>query len=293
MSPQEPCSLHKGDRMTDVTVVLEGGGMRNAFTNAVLLKLRDFGFGPNNVNTIYACSSAAPTAAYFIAGQLDRALELWTKELLRSQIFDPYRMLRWDHASDIDTLIDTICAATLHAITGSDSTDLIVNMVREKDAQILYVTCDDDNIRQILKATCALPLLTRKVIYEDERVLDGGLVDPLPVLKAYEDGHRKFLVISNRPPGHVPLERWEIALAKFAYPRNRKLQKAILAMRERYANGMRFIRRPPPDARVFVIAPETELPSTRFCRDRQKMLATIECGTRAAERHWDAFETFL
>lgn len=294
MSPRGSLLIgYKGDGMTNVTVVLEGGGMRNAFTNAVLLKLRDFGFGPNDVNAIYACSSAAPTAAYFIAGQLDRALELWTKELLRPQIFDPYRMLRWDHVSDIDTLIDTMCAATLDAVTGSDSTDLVVNMVREKDAKILYVTCDDDNIQQVLKATCALPLLTRKVIYQDARVLDGGLVDPLPILRAYEDGWRKFLVISNRPPGHVPLERWEIALTKIAYPRKSKLRTGILSMRDRYMRSIRFINHPPPDAQIYVIAPMVDLPSSRFCRDREKILETIGYGERAALRHWNALKAFL
>lgn len=267
--------------------------MRNAFTSAVLQKLREFGFGPDRVNAIYACSSAAPAAVYFITDQQERGAKLWTEELLRPEIFDPYRMLRLNHTTDVDTLIDDVCASALDDAGLTRGTDLVINIVQERNGETLYVSCNDDNIRQVLKATCALPLLTRKVIYENERVLDGGLVDPLPVLKAYEDGHRKFLVISNRPPGHVPLERWEIALTKVAYPRNKKLQKAILAMRDRYVRSMRFIKEPPPDAEVFVIAPEIELPSTRFCRDRQKILATIELGTRTAERHWNALEAFL
>lgn len=279
--------------MDGVTVVLEGGGMRNAFTNAVLLKLREFGFGPDDVNAIYACSSAAPTAAYFIARQLDRALGLWTEELLQPEIFDPYRMLVRSRTSDIDLLIDDLCASLLDATALSDRTVLVVNMVREQDAEPLYVTCDDDNMQQVMKATCALPLLMRKVMFQDARVLDGGLVDPLPILRAYEDGYRKFLVIGNRPPGHVPLERWEVALTKITFSRNKRLRSGILAMRDRYLRSMQFINDPPPDVQMCLIAPRTELPSSRFCRDREKVLETIERGERAAMRHWSALEAFL
>ena len=47
-----------------------------------------------------------------------------------------------------------------------------------------------------------MPFIAPAVEYNNRKLLDGGIIDPIPVLKAQKDGYEKNVVIMTKPEGY-------------------------------------------------------------------------------------------
>ena len=47
-----------------------------------------------------------------------------------------------------------------------------------------------------------MPFIAPVVEYDNRKLLDGGIIDPIPVLKAQTDGYEKNVVIMTKPEGY-------------------------------------------------------------------------------------------
>lgn len=66
-----------------------------------------------------------------------------------------------------------------------------------------YMSAHDmDKKCQILRATCAIPLVFPEIKINETPYYDGGLTDPIPVLRAIEQGFDKHVIILTRPQGY-------------------------------------------------------------------------------------------
>jgi predicted patatin/cPLA2 family phospholipase len=50
-----------------------------------------------------------------------------------------------------------------------------------------------------LKASCCIPIVNKAFKYEENEYYDGGIVDPVPFQKAFDDGCEKVIVTLTRP----------------------------------------------------------------------------------------------
>ena len=145
---------------------------------------------------------------------------------------------------------------------------------------------------EALKASCALPLLYRRRIHlRGERLLDGGVSDPIPAEEAHRRGARKILVIRSRPAGYVKRHGWSSRLGAFLLRGEPAVAEAVNQTASSYARAMDFILSPPAGCHVVQVAPRASLSTKRTSQDRKALERDYALGREAGEegiRNWVA-----
>src|ERR1035438_7568972 len=103
VSPQSSGNGESGARRTTALIV-EGGGMRGAWAAGVLAVLHEK--GRRQYDLVYAASSGACSAAYFVAGMWEPGLTIWRK--LASQAVRKSNFLRRKPIIDLAYLVDHV-----------------------------------------------------------------------------------------------------------------------------------------------------------------------------------------
>ena len=138
-----------------------------------------------------------------------------------------------------------------------------------------------NSFTQILKATSALPMIYRDPILVDERpMMDGSLSDPMPVLKAIEDGCTDIILIRTRPVEARKKSSHSSRMFAWQYRRQPAIAELI---RQQYSlynesadqfEGLELS----DNINLIQIAPEKPLSSTRSTRDRARLVADYHLG---------------
>jgi predicted patatin/cPLA2 family phospholipase len=197
-------------------LVAEGGAMRGIISCGAMLGLEELGM-TSVFDHVYGASAGALNAAYFLAGQAAYAVSIYHQDLNNGRFFKPI----W-HSKliDIDYLFDEIIARTkrlrvervldsesrLHVVVGDAATARAL-LIDPKSASVPLLT--------VLKASSAMPLLYNQRVLVDGRVcFDGGLINPIPIMDAIEDGCTDVLVLMTRPASYreLPPNRFETDL---------------------------------------------------------------------------------
>ena len=276
--------------MEKSALLLPGGGMRNAYISGLLSGLS---IQPSQFDFVFACSSAAETAAFFIANQIALTGRIWIDELTSPNVFSYRRMLRGMRPADIDYVVEHCCRALNREALLASPTKLIVSIFNLHKGKTEFVVLTSDNFTRVMKATCAFPMLAPSVDFGNGNIyVDGGVEEIFAFDEAYRVGCRKFLVLMNWPLESV-IESYH-ALASFvAFPWSPEARRALRNRAERIQRTLVFIRRPPPDVLLEFLAPPAHLPADRFCRDRQLVQQTYAVGFTQGEQEHKRIHEFL
>lgn len=279
--------------MDKITMVIEGGAMRNAFTSAVLARWQERGLDVTLFDRVYATSSGAPTALFFLDGKAADMGPLWIDVLTRWDAYNPLNILLHQPCTDIRHVMDvTIDPVDLDGIDGL-SAHLIVTVIRRDDGTVHYLRCTSENVRDLMVATCSLPLVSDWTVVDGHVLVDGGLFDPLPIIRAHADGARKILVMSNLPPHLNPIRWWEKHTLHRVFKQFPEMQRTIAALPAHYRETRRFLKAPPEGTDLFIVNPGRFLHSSLFTRSKTKVRADIKYGKKLADQLWPDLQEFL
>ncbi|MFK0573446.1 patatin family protein [Endozoicomonas sp.] len=187
-------------------LVVEGGGMRGVFTAGVLDAFLDKRV--RSFNGYYGVSSGALNLSSFIAGQRGRNLELYTNLCLNSEFISVLRHIKGGNLFDLDWFFQKINQQnSLNLIRFKNKLSseyfTVVSTCIETGQPVynkIDGTTSSNLISDILKASSALPMIYRKpVVVNGQALTDGSLSDPLPILKAVDDGFNQIIVLRTRP----------------------------------------------------------------------------------------------
>ncbi|MEK7072255.1 MAG: DUF6363 domain-containing protein [Patescibacteria group bacterium] len=271
--------------MAQTILVLQPGGMRNVVVSGIISEL---GIKPKWFDAVYASSSTAAPTAFWLAGQQDITFHVWLK-LIEPEIFSSKR---WPPA-DIDRLVDVACEELDREKIFQENTKLIISVCHPKSGQTRYVTANLENIQNLLKATVSIPLFTRRVFIDGERLTDGGTKDILPTedLKRYPDD-TKFVYLLNRPL-NSKMKSYNGPTAQIVLPRYPKAWAGLRQRDSLYYKSVRFISDGLRTGNTYVIAPETDTDIARFERSKEKIVAGYKLGLQLGEHHRKPLEQFL
>src|ERR1044071_4508810 len=85
-------------------LIVEGGGMRGAWAIGALNALHEMGH--DHFDLVVAASSGACSAAYFVAGLIQPALEIWKQHIRGQKLLRKMNWLRFKPLVDLAYLID-------------------------------------------------------------------------------------------------------------------------------------------------------------------------------------------
>lgn len=260
-------------------LVLEGGGMRGVFTSGVL-----DAFMKHDVYFRYvvAVSAGACNGMSYISRQPRRArlsnIDFltqygyigWRHLLKQGCIFD--QELLYDKFPneyipfDFDTFFQR--SATYEMVTTNCLTGQAEYLTEVKDRQ---------RSLDIVRASSSLPYVSKIVMVDGIPMLDGGIVDSIPVMRAVETGHPKNVVILTRNKGYRSKER-DRKIPHFIYKKYPRLRVALSHRVAVYNAQLELVERLEATGKIVCIRPERPMEVGRMEKDTGKLERLYEEG---------------
>jgi predicted patatin/cPLA2 family phospholipase len=270
--PTEPGSRRK------TALIVEGGAMRGAWAAGVLAFLHEKGL--RQYDLVYAASSGACSAAYFVAGTVEPSLRIWREHTCR--VVRKTNLLRRKPVIDLAYLVDYIIRQqvplSVEAIQKAPTRFYIVLTDCATGEPVYFHACDD-RVFAALRATSTMPLATRGYDYVDGRPFaDGGVSDPIPVQRALQDGATDITVVltHNYQFRLKPLWRWKGWLA---YPRFPRVARAwTIGQCQKYNAALDLLKEPPAGVRIRVFRPMRPLPVSALTATQERIEAALAMG---------------
>jgi predicted patatin/cPLA2 family phospholipase len=129
----------------------------------------------------------------------------------------------------------------------------------------------------LLKASSALPYISKMVDYKGGKFLDGAIADAIPLPKAIEAGYQHNVVVMTQPAGYRKKEERHPPARLFygGYPR---LVQALAARVAAYNRAMDFAEAEERAGRALIIRPSQDLKVTRMEKSVEKLIRLYELG---------------
>jgi predicted patatin/cPLA2 family phospholipase len=189
-----------------VALVIEGGGMRGAYSGGMVRALEQAGLR-NGFDEIFGTSAGAFNAAAFATGDGDGAAAIYADDLSGTRFIDFRRPLtRRGRLIDLDYLIDDV----LNTSKPLDYAALMAAPAPVRpvatDAVTLAAHAFDDlrspaEWRAALRATACIPLLAGSPVrLHDQLWIDGSISEPVALSRALTGGATHVLTLLSRAP---------------------------------------------------------------------------------------------
>lgn len=279
---------------SEIGLVLEGGGMRGAYTAGVLDFFLDAGI---EFPLITATSSSALLGSYFVTKQRGSNLDIFEELMSNPETISFRRFLKGSPLFSMDFIFDripkTLVPFDFEAFSKSESkivlgtTEVITGLSRYYDR---FESMED--LFQIVRASCSLPVLAPFVQYQGKLLADGGMSDPIPIQPALDHGYRKNIVVLTRNKGYVKKAtklNWYFRLVFGKYPELRKLLRLRHLAYNRTMDQLNHLEK---EGKVFMIRPEQPLIAKRVERNKQILHDLYWQGYREAEQKKEALIQF-
>jgi len=266
-------------------LVLEGGGMRGVFTSGVLdaLMKHEFYFPYVAAVSAGACNglsymSHQPRRARFSnIDMLRKYGYLSLKHLLvQGSIFDPNILYERFPAEIVP--FDYEAYARNPAPFEMVTTNCLTGQ-----AEYLSEKHDHRRITAIAKASSSLPYVAQITMVDGIPMLDGGIIDSIPVLRATSQGHPFNVVVMTRNKGFRSTER-DIHIPSFIYSGYPHLREALSHRVEVYNAQLELVERMERWGEVVVIRPMRKMEVGRTCSDVEKLERLYEEGFLLGEQ---------
>ena len=151
----------------------------------------------------------------------------------------------------------------------------------------------DDTHWNLLRATCALPLLFPEIEINGEKYMDGGISDSIPYMQAIKAGCDKNIVVLTRPKGYVKTQEPATKLAMKYYHKHPEFTEALATRAERYNKCIAELMELKAEGKVFVFTPKTTFGVGRTEGDPAKLRRLYDYGYNHAKWAMDDLKKYL
>lgn len=136
---------------------------------------------------------------------------------------------------------------------------------------------DPERIIDIVKASSSLPFVSPISYVDGEPMLDGGIADSIPLLRARAEGFDNNLVVLTRNRGYRKSKGGLFMLPLF-YCRYPHLREAIKRRNALYNEQISYVEEQEEAGLLTVIRPEHPIEVDRMERDTRKLLRLYDEG---------------
>lgn len=277
-------------------LILEGGGMRCLYTSGVLDCFLDHGI---EIKNCYGVSAGAICGMNYIAKQKGRTYRtvvnyihdknycsirsllttgnLFGVDMLYNQIpnfLDPFD---YDTFAKSDSRLTMVCSDVK---SGKPKYHKVKDMRKE----ITY-----------LQASCSLPMVSRMVEIDENKYLDGGITDSLPLAKAIDDGNEKSIVILTQYRKYQKKAEgiFTRIIGRVMYFRYHLLLKAGMERHKVYNKQLEFVSWQESQGKVLVLAPDEPVTIGRTEKNKDKLSDLYLQGYDDASKRLEEVIKFL
>ena len=164
----------------------------------------------------------------------------------------------------------------------SSSFEMVTTNCNTGLAEYLIETSDRQRACDVARASSSLPFLSKIVMIDGVPMLDGGIVDSIPVVRAMEMGHATNVVVSTRNYGYRESGP-DRKIPNFIYKNYPRLRVALSRRIEAYNRQLQLIEDLEREGKIICIRPQKPMEVRRIDNDLEKLEALYEEGFRLGE----------
>lgn len=146
-------------------------------------------------------------------------------------------------------------------------------------AEYLTETSDRRRAIDIVHASSSLPYVCKTIYVDGTPMLDGGIVDSIPVMRAIGQGHPSNVVICTRNRGYRNTGR-DRKIPPFIYRQYPRLRVALSRRIAVYNEQLAMVERMEDEGSIVCIRPLRPMEVDRMTKDAEKLEALYEEGFR-------------
>ncbi len=270
-------------RPEETALVLEGGGMRGAFTSGALDFLMD-----NEIRFPYAIgvSAGGSNGLSYASCQRGRARFCNIDALAQRHYIGLKYILKQRSIMDMDFLFGELPLKMypfdFQTYLNFGEFKLVATNCETGKAEYFGKVETESRLLDICKASCSLPYACPMVEIDDKKYLDGGITDAIPIKRALQDGYARALIILTRNKGYQKKSIYNI-FAPLLYKKYPKLLDSLKKAHDLYNQSLEFAENLEKSGDALIIRPQNPLTVDRLEANPQKLATLYDEGYESAK----------
>jgi len=270
-----------------IGLVLEGGAMRGMYTAGVLDVFLEEEI---KVDGIIGVSAGVLFGVNYLSKQKGRVIRYNKKYSKDKRYMGIHSLIKTGNIINKDfayyevpTKLDVFDQKTY----SKSNIPFYATVTNVETGEAEYIKVDDVfKQMELLRATSAMPMVSKIVELDGQKYLDGAIADSIPIDKMMELGYDKLIVVLTKPQGYKKKKRGNSLINLFY----RKYPKFAKAMQNRYKNYNQTIDKISDmenKSEIFVIRPSKEVKMSRIEKNPNKLQEMYDLGIKDC---WDVID---
>ena len=276
-------------------LVLEGGAMRGMFTCGVIDVLME-----NNIefDGIIGVSAGAAFGCNYKSKQIGRGIRYNMRFCNDKRYCGLHSLITTGNLFNAEFCYQTV--PTKYDIFDDETfynnpMSFIAVCTDVETGKPYYKSFDkkEKNMFEWFRASASLPLVSKVVEIDGMKLLDGGIVDSIPLKHHEEIGFIKNVVVLTQPETYRKKSNKMMPIIKFALKKYPKLVDAIKNRHNMYNETLDYIMDKERNGEILVIRPETDLGIGRTEKNPDNLKRVYEIGREIAIKRLDEIKDYL
>ena len=276
-------------------LLLEGGGMRGLYTAGIL----DV-FMENNIKIdgIIGVSAGALFGMNYKSKQKGRVLRYNKKYAKNRDYMGFYSLLTTGNIMNEDfcfnRIVNELDPVDFETYRNSpiEFYAVVTNVETGKPEYIKLDDLENKESLEYLRASGSMPFVSKPVIINNKKYLDGGISDSIPIEKIMSMGYDKIIVILTRPAGYQK-KKSNSMLPKIYYKQYPKFVETIENRYKKYNEEVEKVEELEKQGKVFLIRPSKLIKIKRVEKDCNKIQEMYDLGQKDAIDNLEKLKQYL
>ena len=272
--------------------VLEGGAMRGLYSAGVLDVFMQNGI---TTDAIYGVSAGALFGINFKSKQIGRAIRYNLRFAHEKNYMGLYSLITTGNIMNknfcFDKLVNELDKFDFETFNNSpiDFYAVVTNLETGKPE---YIKITDAKYGlEALRASGSMPFVSKPVVFEGAKYLDGAISDPIPIQKVLDDGYEKIIVILTRPENYKKhTERMPYNLFYTNYP---NFVETATEQPKHYNKTLELIKKLENENKIIVLRPSQNLKIARVEKNLKKLTAIHQLGVNDCTTNLTKIKNYL
>lgn len=266
-------------------LVLEGGGMRGVFTCGVLDNFMDRGIRfPYTIGV----SAGACNGLSYMSEQRGRAKYSNIDLLEKYQYIGFHHLITKGSIMDFELLFEAFPTRIIpydyeRYAQCSERFEMVTTECSTGKACYFEEKNNPKRIIDIVRASSSLPYVCHIAQVDGRDMLDGGIADSLPILRARDLGYDNNVVVLTRNKGYRKQNKPSF-VPPFAYKKYPELRERLRNRNLEYNKQITLIEELEERGEIVVIRPERPIEVGRMERNTKRLSALYDEGYRMASQ---------
>ncbi len=278
-----------------IGLVLEGGGMRGLYTARVLDVFMEKKI---LIDGIIGVSAGALFGINYKSNQIGRILRYNKKYAKNKNYMGMYSLLTTGNIMNeefcFNKIVNELDPIDYETYKHSN-VEFYAVVTNIETGKAEYIKIDDlkdkDNL-EYLRASGSMPFVSKPVKIHNNKYLDGGIADSIPIDKIMSMNYDKVIVVLTRPKEYRKKKSNQL-LPKLYYRKYPKFAEAINHRYQMYNEELDKVSELEKEGKIFIIRPSKLIHIKRIEKDEDKFQEMYDLGKEDIQKLWMELNQFI